>query len=36
LPAALFANSMGFAPQEFFSLDAGEKQAVEEPPTVKF
>jgi LemA protein len=36
LPAALFANSMGFAPLEFFSLDAGEKQAVEEPPTVKF
>lgn len=36
LPTALFANSMGFAPQEFFSLDAGEKQAVEEPPTVKF
>jgi LemA protein len=36
LPVALFANSMGFAPQEFFSLDAGEKQAVEEPPTVKF
>lgn len=35
-PAALFAPSFGFQPQEFFNLDAAEKQAVEQAPTVKF
>lgn len=36
VPAAFFANSLGFAPQEFFNLDATEKQAVEQAPSVKF
>lgn len=36
MPAAFFANAMGFAPQEFFNLEAGEKQAVEQAPSVKF
>jgi LemA protein len=35
-PAALFAASFGFQPQEFFNLDANEKQAVQQAPTVKF
>jgi len=35
-PAALFAASFGFLPQEFFNLDAAEKQAVDQAPTVKF
>ncbi|HKH80286.1 MAG TPA: LemA family protein [Methylovirgula sp.] len=36
MPAAFFANAMGFAPQDFFNLDASEKQAVEQAPSVKF
>jgi LemA protein len=32
----LFANSMGFAPQEFFNLDEGERKAVQTAPNVKF
>jgi LemA protein len=36
VPAAFFAASFGFQPQEFFNLDAGEKQAVQQAPTVKF
>jgi LemA protein len=36
MPAAFFANAMGFAPQDFFNLDPTEKQAVEQPPSVKF
>lgn len=36
MPAALFAASMGFAPQEFFQVDATEKQAIEQAPQVKF
>jgi LemA protein len=35
-PAALFAASFGFHPQEFFNLDAAEKAAVEQAPVVKF
>ena len=36
LPAMLFAQSMGFGPQEFFNLDEGERAAVETAPQVKF
>ena len=36
IPAAFFAASVGFAPQEFFNLDAAEKAAVSLPPQVKF
>ncbi len=36
MPAAFFANAMAFAPQDFFNLDASEKQAVEQAPSVKF
>jgi len=36
VPAAFFANSLGFAPQDFFDLDPTEKQAVEQAPSVKF
>ena len=35
-PAVLFAQSMGFAPQEFFNLDEGERKAVQAAPQVKF
>jgi LemA protein len=35
-PAALFATSMGFAPQEFFNLGETERAAVTEAPQVKF
>jgi LemA protein len=35
-PAVLFAQSMGFAPQEFFNLEEGERKAVETAPQVKF
>lgn len=35
-PAVLFANAMGFAPQEFFNLDEGERKAASTPPQVKF
>ncbi|MGO9135826.1 MAG: LemA family protein [Methylovirgula sp.] len=36
MPAALFAASVGFAPQEFFQVDAVEKQVIEQAPQVKF
>jgi LemA protein len=35
-PAVVFAQSMGFGPQEFFNLDEGERAAVQTPPQVKF
>jgi LemA protein len=35
-PAVLFAQSMGFAPQEFFNLDDAERKAVTAAPQVKF
>lgn len=35
-PAVLFAQSMGFGPQEFFNLDEGERAAVRTAPQVKF
>lgn len=35
-PAVLFAQSMGFGPQEFFNLEEGERKAVSTAPQVKF
>ena len=35
-PAILFAQSMGFGPQEFFNLEEGERAAVRTAPQVKF
>jgi len=35
-PAVLFAQSMGFGPQEFFNLEEGERKAVQAAPQVKF
>lgn len=35
-PAVLFAQSMGFGPQEFFNLEEGERAAVRTTPQVKF
>jgi LemA protein len=35
-PAVLFAQSMGFSPQEFFNLDEAERKAVSTAPQVKF
>jgi LemA protein len=35
-PAVLFAQSMGFAAQEFFNLDEAERKAVSAAPQVKF
>jgi LemA protein len=35
-PAVLFAQSMGFGPQEFFDLEEGERAAVRTAPQVKF
>jgi LemA protein len=35
-PAALFAASMGFAPESFFNLDETERKAVSTAPQVKF
>jgi LemA protein len=35
-PAVLFAQSMGFGPQEFFNLEEGERAAVQTAPQVKF
>ncbi len=35
-PAALFAASLGFGPQEFFDLGAEERTRALEPPAVKF
>ena len=36
IPAVFFANSMGFAPQEFFNLDDTERKAASVAPQVKF
>jgi LemA protein len=35
-PAVLFAQSMGFSPQEFFNLEEAERKAVSAAPQVKF
>ncbi len=35
-PTVLFANTMGFAPQDFFNLDETEKAAVKTAPKVQF
>jgi LemA protein len=35
-PAVLFAQSLGFGPQEFFNLDEAERKVVQTPPQVKF
>lgn len=35
-PAALFAASAGFTPQEFFDLGEADRQAASTPPAVKF
>jgi LemA protein len=35
-PAVLFAQSMGFGPQDFFNLEEGERRAVQTAPQVKF
>jgi LemA protein len=35
-PAILFAQSMGFGPQEFFNLDEAERKAVQAAPQVTF
>ena len=35
-PAVLFAQSMGFGPQEIFNLDEAERKAVSAAPQVKF
>ena len=35
-PAVLFAQSMGFGPQEFFNLEEGERKVVQAAPQVKF
>jgi LemA protein len=36
IPGALYANAMGFQPQEFFNLDEAERKAASTPPEVKF
>ena len=35
-PAVLFAQSMGFSPQDFFNLDEAERKAASAAPQVKF
>ncbi len=35
-PAVLFAQSMGFPPQDFFNLDEAERKAATAAPPVKF
>ncbi|HWB45838.1 MAG TPA: LemA family protein [Hyphomicrobiaceae bacterium] len=35
-PAVLFAQSMGFGPQEFFNLEEAERKVVSQAPQVKF
>ena len=35
-PAVLFAQSMGFSPQDFFNLDEAERKAATAAPPVKF
>jgi LemA protein len=36
VPAAFFAEKFGFAPQEFFNLEEGERKAAQEAPKVQF
>ena len=36
IPNVFFAASMGFAPQEFFNLEEGERKQASAPPQVKF
>ena len=36
IPNVLFANSMGFQPQDFFNLDEADRNAVQQTPSVKF
>lgn len=36
IPGVFYANSMGFAPQEFFNLDEAERKVASTPPQVKF
>ncbi len=36
VPGVFYANAMGFAPQEFFNLDEGERKEASAPPQVKF
>ena len=36
IPNVLFANSMGFQPQDFFNLDEADRKAVQQTPSVKF
>jgi LemA protein len=36
IPGALYANAMGFQPQEFFNLDEAERRIASTPPQVKF
>jgi LemA protein len=35
-PAVVFAQSMGFGPQDFFNLEEGERETVQRVPEVKF
>jgi LemA protein len=35
-PAVVFAQSLGFGPQEFFNLEEAERKIVQTPPQVKF
>jgi LemA protein len=35
-PAVVFAQSMGFGPQDFFNLEEGEREVVKTAPEVKF
>jgi LemA protein len=35
-PAALYANSFGFQPQQFFNLEEGDRKAVQQTPKVQF
>ncbi|MBY0613751.1 MAG: LemA family protein [Beijerinckiaceae bacterium] len=36
IPAAFYSGSMGFQPQEFFTLGEADRSAVQQAPTVKF
>lgn len=36
IPAALFAGRLGFAPKDFFALDAGRRAELDAPPKVTF
>ena len=35
-PAVLFADMLGFGPQDFFNLDEGERKVAATPPKVQF